>query len=137
MEKFKHYRIFLWNWKKEYMDFFYDDYFHVDESYPENFDRKDIVVALEKFIETYDYADDSTAWFTKIKEIAPVIGFAPEMKLYKQNTEAYRGHVGDVSMFLRIAVTGRMNSPDMYSVMQILGAERVIARIRAMIDSIQ
>ena len=129
--------ITVWSGVKEYMDFFYDDYFHVDESYPENFDRKDIVVALEKFIETYDYADDSTAWFTKIKEIAPVIGFAPEMKLYKQNTEAYRGHVGDVSMFLRIAVTGRMNSPDMYSVMQILGAERVIARIRAMIDSIQ
>ena len=66
-----------------------------------------------------------------------MIGFAPEMKLYKKDPEAYRGHVGDVSMFLRIAVTGRMNSPDMYSVMQILGAERVIARVRAMIDSIQ
>ena len=129
--------ITVWSGVKDYMGFFYDDYFRVEESYPENFDRKDIAVALEKFIETYDYADDSTTWFTKIKEIAPVIGFASEMKLYKQNPDAYKGHVGDVSMFLRIAVTGRMNSPDMYSVMQILGAERVIARIRAMIDSIQ
>ena len=129
--------ITVWSGVKEYMDFFYDEYFHVAEAYPENFDKADIVTALERFIETYDYNDDSTAWFTKIKEIAPVIGFAPEMKLYKQNPEAYKGHVGDVSMFLRIAVTGRMNSPDMYSVMQILGAERVIARIRAMIDSIQ
>ena len=129
--------ITVWSGVKDYMGFFYDDYFRVEESYPENFDRKEIAVALEKFIETYDYADDSTTWFTKIKEIAPVIGFASEMKLYKQNPDAYKGHVGDVSMFLRIAVTGRMNSPDMYSVMQILGAERVVARIRAMIDSIQ
>ena len=129
--------ITVWSGVKDYMGFFYDDYFRVEESYPENFAKTDIVTALERFIETYDYADDSTVWFTKIKEIAPVIGFAPEMKLYKQNPEAYKGHVGDVSMFLRIAVTGRMNSPDMYSVMQILGADRVIARIRAMIDSIQ
>ena len=129
--------ITVWSGVKDYMGFFYDDYFRVEESYPEHFDKADIVTALERFIETYDYADDSTVWFTKIKEIAPVIGFAPEMKLYKQNPEAYKGHVGDVSMFLRIAVTGRMNSPDMYSVMQILGADRVIARIRAMIDSIQ
>ena len=66
-----------------------------------------------------------------------MIGFASEMKLYKQNPDAYKGHVGDVSMFLRIAVTGRINSPDMYSVMQNLGAERVVARIRVMIYSIQ
>ena len=129
--------ITVWSGVKDYMGFFYDDYFHVEESYPETFAKADIVTALEKFIETYDYNDDSTTWFNKIKEIAPVIGFAPEMKLYKKDPEAYRGHVGDVSMFLRIAVTGRMNSPDMYSVMQILGAERVIARVRAMIDSIQ
>lgn len=129
--------ITVWSGVKDYMGFFYDDYFHVEESYPETFAKADIVTALEKFIGTYDYNDDSTTWFNKIKEIAPVIGFAPEMKLYKKDPEAYRGHVGDVSMFLRIAVTGRMNSPDMYSVMQILGAERVIARVRAMIDSIQ
>ncbi len=129
--------ITVWSGVKDYMGFFYDDYFRVEESYPENFAKADIVTALEKFIETYDYNDDSTTWFTKIKEIAPVIGYAPEMKLYKKDPDAYKGHVGDVSMFLRIAVTGRMNSPDMYSVMQILGAERVIARVRAMIDSIQ
>nr|MCR4906922.1 glutamate--tRNA ligase [Clostridiales bacterium] len=54
----------------------------------------------------------------------------PDMKAYKADPGAYRGNVGDVSMFLRIAVTGRMNSPDMYAVMQILGRDRVEKRIR-------
>ena len=125
-----------WADAKPYMGFFYDEYFRIEDSYPENFEKKDIVTALEKFLETYDSADDSTVWFNKIKEIAPVIGFASEMKEYKKNPDAYRGHVGDVSMFLRIAVTGKMNSPDMYSVMQILGSERVTARIRSMIESL-
>ncbi len=128
--------ITVWSGVKDYMGFFYDEYFRIEDAYPENFGKNDIVTALEKFLESYDAADDSTVWFNKIKEIAPVIGFAPEMKLYKKDPDSYRGHVGDVSMFLRIAVTGKMNSPDMYSVMQILGSERVTARIRNMIASL-
>jgi len=58
------------------------------------------------------------------------------MKAYKADPEAFKGNVGDVSMFLRIAVTGKMNSPDMYAVMQILGEERVKARITAMAEKI-
>jgi len=128
--------ITVWSGVKDYMGFFYDEYFRIEDSYPDNFEKKDIITALEKFLESYDPADDSTVWFNKIKEIAPAIGFAPEMKLYKKDPDSYRGHVGDVSMFLRIAVTGKMNSPDMYSVMQILGSERVTARIRTMIASL-
>ena len=128
--------ITVWSGVKDYMGFFYDEYFRIEDSYPENFEKKDIVTALEKFLESYDPADDSTVWFNKIKEIAPAIGYAPEMKLYKKDPDSYRGHVGDVSMFLRVAVTGKMNSPDMYSVMQILGSERGTARIRTMIASL-
>ena len=58
------------------------------------------------------------------------------MKQYKQDPSAFKGSVADVSMFLRVAVTGKMNSPDMYSVMQILGRDRVLARVRAMIESL-
>jgi len=129
--------ITVWSGVKDYMGFFYDDYFRVEESYPETFEKKDIVTALSGFLATYDEADDSTVWFNKIKEIAPSIGFAPEMKLYKKDPAAYRGHVGDISMFLRLAVTGRMNSPDMYSVMQILGRARTEARVRAMIETLE
>ena len=67
------------------------------------------------------------------KRLADELGYASDMKAYKENPAAFGGSVADVSMFLRVAVTGRLNSPDMYAVMQILGYERVCARIRAML----
>ncbi len=125
-----------WDEVKAYMGFFYDEYFTVQDEYPDSFDRADIKAALTQFIETFDSADDSAVWFTKIKEIAAANGFAAEMKQYKQDPTAFKGSVADVSMFLRIAVTGKMNSPDMYSVMQILGRDCVLSRVRAMIESL-
>ena len=77
----------------------------------------------------YDPQDDNNAWFEAIKRIADEIGYASDMKAYKQNPELYKGNVADVSMFLRVAVTGKMNSPDLYEVMKILGYERTINRI--------
>ncbi|MBQ3483781.1 MAG: glutamate--tRNA ligase [Clostridia bacterium] len=122
----------VWADVKPYLDFFFDDWFTVTESYPEAFDKADIKAALTLFTERYDEADDSTVWFEKIKAIAEEIGYASDMKAYRENPDAFRGSVADVSMFLRVAVTGRQNSPDMYSVMQILGRARVLARIEAM-----
>ena len=68
-------------------------------------------------------------WFDKIKAIAAASGYTPDMKAYKAAPDAFKGNVADVSMFLRLAVTGKMNAPDMYSVMQILGKEKVAERI--------
>ena len=76
------------------------------------------------------------AWFDKIKAVADALGFASDMKAYKENPAAYKGNVADVSMFLRVAVTGKLNSPDMYAVMQILGEDRVRARIEKMLNSL-
>ena len=121
---------------RPYLDFFYDDWFAVTDAYPDTFDKADIKAALAGFIKTFDAADDMNAWFDKIKAVAEALGFAADMKAYKENPEAYRGNVADISMFLRVAVTGRLNSPDMYAVMQILGRERVLARINAMIDTL-
>ena len=72
----------------------------------------------------------------KIKDIADMLGYASDMKAYKQNPDAYKGNVSDISMFIRIAISGKMNAPDMYSSMQILGYDRVIGRINAMISSL-
>jgi glutamyl-tRNA synthetase len=121
---------------RPYLDFFYDDWFTVTDAYPETFDKADIKAALAGFMKTFDIADDMNVWFDKIKTVAEELGFASDMKAYKENPEAYRGNVADISMFLRVAVTGRLNSPDMYAVMQILGHERVFARINAMIDTL-
>ena len=77
-----------------------------------------------------------TAMEDKIKQIADTLGFASDMKAYKENPAAYKGNVADVSMFLRVAVTGKLNSPDMYAVMQILGEDRVRARIEKMLNTL-
>ena len=125
-----------WSDAKDYMGFFFDKYFEIKESYPESFKRSDIKCALEKFKATYDYSDDMNAWFEKIKTIATELGFAADMKEYKASPEAFGGNVADVSMFIRVAVTGKTNAPDLYTVMQILGYDKTIERINAMISKL-
>ena len=122
-----------WAELREYMRLFYDDTFTIVDEYPEGADKGDIKATLKRFLETYDPADEQSVWFDKIKSIAASLGYAAEMKDYKANPGAYRGSVADVSMFLRVAVTGKLSSPDMYAVMQILGEARVRQRIEAMI----
>ena len=125
-----------WADVKPYMGFFYDAIFTVEDAYDEKFDRADIRLALEEFLKTFDISDDMNTWFEKIKQVAQSLGYAADMKEYKANPAAYKGSVADVSMFLRVAVTGKLNSTDMYTVMQILGADRVRARVHAMIASL-
>ena len=126
-----------WVDAKPYMGFFYDEFFAVEDTYPEQFAKEDIVAVLEKFAEGYDENDDTNAWFDKVKAIASSLGFADDMKAYKQDPTAFRGSVADVSMFIRVAITGKQNAPDLYTVMHILGRERSLARIRAMVDSLK
>jgi len=125
-----------WADAKPYMGFFFDELFTVEDQYAENFDRADIKTALSAFLTTYDAADDMNVWFEKIKAVAREIGYADDMKAYKADPSAFSGNVADVSMFLRVAVTGKLNSPDMYAVMQVLGDARVRTRIQNMIDSL-
>lgn len=124
----------VWRDVKPYLSFFYDDLFSKEDAVPSSFAVKDVQKALELFADSYDDTADNTVWFEKIKFIADSIGYASDMKQYKQTPEAFAGNVSDVSMFLRIAVTGRMNSPDLYEVMQILGKERTLQRIQTAID---
>ena len=118
-----------WADVKPYMGFFYDELFRIEDAYEERFDRNDIKKALSAFLDSYDPADDMNVWFEKIKAIAESIGYASDMKAYKADPAAFRGSIADVSMFLRVAVTGKLNAPDLYTVMQLLGQERVFARL--------
>lgn len=121
---------------KPYMAMFYDEYFKAEDSIPEQFKKEDVKKALSLFIENYSFEDDNNAWFEKVKGIAEKIGYAPDVKLYKKNPEEFSGHVGDVSMFIRIATTGRANSPDLFEIMKVLGYDRVIKRINNFIENI-
>ena len=123
-----------WKEAKPYMSFFYDRYFDAEAAFPEQFAKETIKAVLEGFLKTYDPADDATVWFDKVKALGESLGFTSNMKLYKQDPTAWPGSVADISTFLRIAVTGKSNSPDLYTVMGILGADRSRARIQAAID---
>ena len=123
-----------WSDAKPYMGFFFD--YVQEDQYEEKFDKADIKSALEKFLLTFDMTDDMNAWFEKVKEVAREIGYADDMKAYKASPEEYRGSIADVSMFLRVAVTGKMNAPDLYTVMQILGKDETARRIQNMIATL-
>ena len=126
-----------WADAKPYMGFFYDEFFTVEDEYPESFDKSDIIATLEKFVESYDEKDDMNAWFDKVKAIADGLGFSSDMKAYKQTPEAFKGSVADTSMFIRVAVTGKQNAPDLYTVMQIIGKDKTIERICKMVSSLK
>ena len=125
-----------WKEAKPYMGFFYDEYLETPE-FGETFNATTIISVLEKFIVAYDYSDDSAAWFDKVKAITEEIGFTTDMKAYKADPDAFPGTVADVSTFIRQAVTGKTNSPDLYTVMQILGKDRSIDRIKSVIESLK
>ena len=92
---------------------------------------EDKAAILDGFLATYSYENDAQVWFSKVKELAASLGFAAEMRDYKADPEAFKGSVSDVAEVLRIAVTGRANTPDLWSIMQILGEARVRERIAA------
>ena len=125
----------VWKDARDYMGFFYDAYLE-KPVFDEKFGKDIIADTLNRFLEKFDIADDSSVWFEKVKEITTDMGFTTDMKAYKADPTAFPGTVADISTFVRQAVTGKTNSPDLYTVMQILGYERTVARIKNTIASL-
>ena len=122
-----------WSDVMENIEYMYDESFnsqlHKDEYQVIN-DKEDIKKILKLYIEKYyDANDDKQTWFNKIKELAGEMGYAKEVKEFKANQGVYKAHVGDVSTVIRIALTKRTNTPDMYEIMKVLGKDRVISRL--------
>ena len=122
----------VWKDAKEYMGFFYDDYL-TKPVFDEKFDKAVVIDALNRFLAIFDINDDANTWFEKVKTITTDMGFTTDMKAYKADPTAFPGTVADISTFIRQATTGKTNSPDLFTVMQILGYERTVARIKAVI----
>lgn len=118
----------------DFISYFFDEYFRIIDKFPENIDEQEAKKLLKEYLETYDPNDDQTQWFEKIRKIAEANGYAAKPKDYKKNPELYKGHVGDVSTAIRIALIGRANSPDIWEIQQIMGEEKVRARIGKMIS---
>ncbi len=124
-----------WKEAKPYMGFFYDELLEAP-IYEPKYTADLIKTVLEKYLAVYDFADDSNGWFNKVKAITEEIGFTTDMKAYKQNPDAFPGTVADVSTILRQAITGKTNSPDLYTVTRILGYERTVERVKKVLATL-
>ncbi|WP_437307710.1 glutamate--tRNA ligase [Sorangium sp. So ce388] len=124
-------RIVTWPDLRPQLFFFYDELYSGLDSFdfPENVPEEDRKPLLRQMLDVFDPADSKEAWFEKIRQIAVASGYAGEVKQYKAAPESWKGHVGDVSMVVRVAVCGTRNSPDLTEVMAVLGEPRVRARI--------
>lgn len=118
-----------WSDAAEYVAYFFDETFEPVADLPDTVQAADAIAALNAYAAVYEPTTDKQAWFETVKSICPALGFSPDVKAYKQNPEAFKGHVGDISTVLRIAVTGRRNTPDLCAIMYQLGKERVLQRL--------
>lgn len=125
----------VWKDAKPYMGFFYDEYLEAPV-FDEKFSKETVADVLNRFLQKFDINDDSNTWFDKVKKITNEIGFTTDMKAYKADPTAFPGTVADVSTFIRLAVTGKTNSPDLYTVMQILGKDKTVERIQNTISNL-
>lgn len=123
-----------WSDAKDYFAYFFGSLYTPCHTLPENIEAQDAKAFLAEYKKVYDAADDRQAWFDKIKSVAPSLGFAAETKEYKANPDAFKGSAGDLSTVLRIAVTGRTNTPDLCSIMAVLGKDECFKRIDKMIE---
>ena len=120
-----------WSEVRDYVAYFFPELYKPDFTLPENISRSDAAAIVEKYLGEFSLADDKDQWFARIKGMCEPLGFTPNVKEYKKNPESYKGHVGDVSSVIRIALTSRRNTPDLYSIMALLGEDEIKARLGA------
>ena len=120
-----------WSELRENLEYLYDEVFftkeHEDE-WQNITDKEEIKKIITEYLNVYDENDDKDTWFNKVKDVAEKFGYAREVKEYKKNPENYKGHVGDISTVIRVALTGRRNTPDLYEILKNLGKERIEKR---------
>jgi len=121
--------LIAWKQAADFLSFFYDQRFRREDAFPlEPSARQKI---LSRYLELVDFSDDNDAWFAKVKQICEEQNYALQPKKYRNNPELYRGSIVEVSNTIRVAMTGRQNSPDLWQISQALGEERSRRRLRA------
>ena len=118
-----------WSDAADYVAYFFDETFVPETALPENITAADAAAIVDAYCAAYAPTEDKQQWFDTVKSICPALGFSPDVKAYKKEPEKFKGHVGDVSTVLRLAVTGRRNTPDLCAIMYLLGKERVLERL--------
>ena len=121
----------LETWKQacDFMSFWYDETFKFEDEMSVECDDDTRKTFFARYLETYNHADESSEWFTKVKEITQELGFAVKPKDFKKNPDQYKGSIINITNMLRIALTGRANAPDIWEVSHVLGEEIVRKRL--------
>ncbi|MBE6019956.1 MAG: glutamate--tRNA ligase [Clostridiales bacterium] len=114
----------------DFIGYFFDEAFETKDDYPAEA-AADAAAILKGYLDSYDHSDDNEQWFGKIRELAVSLGYAAKPKDFKKNPDDYKGHVGHVSTVIRIALMGRAQSPDVWAIQQIMGEDKVRARLEA------
>lgn len=119
-----------WSEVKPFIAYFYDETFTIEDNYPENIPEDELMQILRDYTGIFDISDDQNAWFEKVKNLSEKYGYTADMKAYKANPESFKGSVTDVSTALRVAITGRQNSPDLFAISSLLGQDIVKKRLQ-------
>ena len=121
-----------WSDVKDSIIYMFDDRFltsNIEYEYQKITDKNEIEKIVSTYFDKYyDENDDKQIWFNKMKDLSEELGYAREVKEYKANPDAYKGHVGDISTVIRVKITGRANTPDLYEILKVLGKESVLKR---------
>ena len=123
-----------WSDIPDYISYMYDETFNECYDLTGNATPSLAVKVLEEYIKVVDLSDDKDAWFSRMKDICPLVDCTPNVKEYKAEPEKFAGHIGDVSTVIRVALTGRTNTPDLFSITALLGEETVKARLEKALE---
>ncbi len=126
--------IACWSEVRDYISYYFDELFENSLEMPENITADMAKEILEAYIKVYNENDTKDEWFQRMKDLCDPLGYTPNVKEYKKNPEMFKGHVGDVSTVIRVAVTGRRNTPDLYSIMNLLGKDKVMERLNTALN---
>ena len=123
-----------WSTIRENIEYMYDEEFlnkEINYEYQKIDSKDEIKNIVTTYIEKYfNISDDKETWFNKLKDLSEEFGYAREVKEFKTEPEKFKGHIGDISTVIRVSLTGKANTPDMYEIMQVLGKESVISRLK-------
>ncbi len=120
-----------WSDVLDYVSYMYDETFVSNYELNGNATPALAVKVIEEYLKVVNLDDDKDAWFGRMKEICPLVGCTPNVKEYKAEPEKFEGHVGDVSTIIRVALTGRTNTPDLFAITALLGEDAVKQRLNS------
>ena len=154
MVKYKDYSIKVFNIEREvekprkdytsyksirnFVFYMYDELFK-NPTYdtPKITDKKEIETILNTYYDEYLELNDKDLWFSKIKEMCDKLGYASNIKDYKKNPTNYKGNVSDVTGLIRVSLTSKMNTPDLFYIMELLGKDKIKERFTKYINTIK